>query len=231
MSTKKSEKKADKSKKRAAAKRDNEKAQGSKAGAGKKTEKKVTKVDLTKFPKPTNRYMKSLAVTLSPKEKDDRQKEAARVYDEIDQAKLQKKIATENVNATIKEKEARLKILMGIAKTGKEDREVKVCVVADTKQNQMLTVVESTGDVVESRTMTAEERVAQEPKKPGTVTKLAVVKDTDDGKKGTHTQPAEKEKAAHDAKPALVDGKTASTGERDDEDDGDTDDDTDGGAF
>jgi formate-dependent phosphoribosylglycinamide formyltransferase (GAR transformylase) len=147
--------------------------------------KKGSHVDVEKLGKPMQTYSKSMAVVLTPAEKDARSKEAAKVYKTMDQLEFAKKAYSEEKNAEIKKHDARLKILMGAMETGKEDREIRVGSFPDRQTNQMLTVVLATGEVIERRTMSAEEKVASEPKKAGTVTKLSVVSDVPaDGKKG-----------------------------------------------
>jgi hypothetical protein len=127
--------------------------------------------------KPLETFLKSIPVKLSAKEKDERVDKHNKVWKQIGGLEMEKKNFDDNINAKIKKSKAEFDQLMRAMESGIEDQEHKVGLFGVFAANIVHTVRLDTEEILASRTMTAEEKQKMMPKKPGTVTALASVKD------------------------------------------------------
>lgn len=127
--------------------------------------------------KPLETFGKSIPVKLTAKEKDLRVVEHTKVWKTIARLEMEKKVFDENKNAEIKEQKADFDRLMRAMESGVEDREIKCGLFPVFNKNIVYTVRFDTEEIIGERTMTPDEKLKLMPKKPGTVTKLGVVKD------------------------------------------------------
>lgn len=100
---------------------------------------------------------RKLPVKLNDEELADRGRAVAKAVEERAALQEEKKAADADINGKIKTQGEIIRCLSRVITTGTEEREVEVVMNKDNETSMISVVREDTGEVVESRPMTAEE--------------------------------------------------------------------------
>jgi protein subunit release factor A len=100
---------------------------------------------------------RKLPVKLNDEELADRGRAVAKAVEDRAALQEEKKAADADINGKIKSQGEIIRCLSRVITTGTEDREVEVAINKDNESRMISVVREDTGEIVESRPMTADE--------------------------------------------------------------------------